>query len=282
LDGLVTVKTIAVLGATGYLGTAVCESIETRGWRAIKCDREGAATSWSELSRESVDAVVNCVGAGMNADDNPPAMSLLDANLLVPLAAARFALRSGARLVHIGSAAQRSERLRVESPYVSSKQLASDALRLIAETDGLRVTELKPHVVYGGKNSPGVVGAMVGSIVEGKPFPLRTPEVRRDFVHKKDVSRAVISAIETPEQPWISVEIGSGDGFMLNEVAEMIGGLTGTINAWTRDPGVGRPWVGDLIADPTDAEETLGFRARISLQEGLQVAVSDAQKELAS
>lgn len=282
MESLVAVKTIAILGATGYLGRAVCSTVESHGWSVIRCGRGGVADSWSELSHGSVDAVVNCVGTGMNSEDEQSGTSLLEANLQVPLAAARLALRNSARLVQIGSAAQRSERLVAESPYVRSKKLASDALRLIAETDGVSVTELMPHVVFGGRDSPGVVSAMVRSIVAGNPFPLRTPDVRRDFIHRLDASRAVIAAIELAEHPWISVEIGSGDGYMLREVAAIIGELAGTTDTWRSDPGPGRPWVEDLVAEPSEAQTILGFRTEIRLREGLELMVSDAKKELAS
>ncbi len=100
--------------------------------------------AWPELTRGSIDAVVNCAGAGMSSDQELSGMDLLDANLVVPLSAATLALRTDTRFIQIGTAAQRFDRLAADSPYVGSKRLASDALRLIAETDGLDDTRFTP------------------------------------------------------------------------------------------------------------------------------------------
>ncbi len=279
MEGLVAVTAIAVVGATGYIGRSVCSTARDSGWSVVTCNRSGVVNAWPELSRGSIDAVVNCAGAGMNSQEKLSSVDLLDANLVVPLAAANLALRMGSRLVQIGTAAQQSERLIADSPYVRSKHLASGALRLIAEADGLGVYELKPHIVYGGVDSPGVVNAMVRSIVAGIPFPLRTPNVTRDFIHRDDVARAVVAAIEARAPAWASLEIGTGVGYKLSDVATMIGKLAGASEAWSLDPGPGRPWVEDLVADPRPAMTSLGFSAEIPLRQGLAGMVGDAAGE---
>lgn len=268
-----SVTVIAVVGATGYLGRSVVLAAADRDWTVVTCSRSGVANAWRDLGSRPLDVVVNCAGAGMDSGERHRGSDLLEANLLVPVSAASLALRTGARLVHIGSAAQQSERLVHESPYVQSKKLASDALRLLGNTDGLNGIELLPHIIYGGENSTGVVDAMVRSIADGKPFALRTPHVQRDFVHLYDVTRAVIAACESGSESWQSVEIGTGEGHTLEEAAAIIGGLAGVDDSWCQDPGPGRVWETDLVADPRPASAALGFSTEIPLEVGLEPIV---------
>jgi nucleoside-diphosphate-sugar epimerase len=272
MEGVGPVTTVALLGATGNLGRAVSKRVVDHGWTLVEISRGEAVT----LSAPAhLDVVVNCAGAGMDSMRPSTSRDLLHANVVAAISAARLALDSGARLVHLGSAAELASGATQESPYVRSKRMASDALALLAGTDGLRGFELLPHLVYGDPSpvAGGVIAAMVRSMSSGEAFGLRTPHLRRDFVHRDDVARAVLAAIEARTSSWETLEIGSGRGHELSEVAEIIGRLLGVDQPWRHEPIHGRTWNEDQVADPGPADERLSFRTEIELMAGLQLLV---------
>lgn len=277
MEGLGPMTSVALIGASGNIGRAVGATVRMRGWTVVEI---GRSTSWSEVDSSGLDAIVNCAGVGMDSSRSCTGTDLIDANVLLAVAAGQQAVRLKVPLIHFGSAAQLSDHLVRTSPYVRTKHLASASLALLAETDGLTGVELLPHIVYGDPlpGSVGVVSAMIRSITSGRPFGLRTPGVRRDFVHRDDVAHAAVAAVESGHPTWAALEIGTGTGHAMSEVAEIIGELAGATQPWRHDPSPGRDWTDDLIADPLPALRHLGFRAQKQLNEGLADLLGSALK----
>jgi UDP-glucose 4-epimerase len=266
--------TVAMLGATGNLGRAIGARLADRAWSLIEIPRP---SDWAVAAEVNVDVVVNCAGAGMDSQRPITSSDLLEANLITAFSAARLAIASGARLVHLGSAAELAPGQTQASPYVRSKRLASDVLSMLAQTDGLMGFELLPHIVYGdpAPTAGGVIAAMIQTMSSGEVFGLHTPDLRRDFIHRDDVARAVVAAIETRTKSWETLEIGTGVGHSLSEVAEVLGRLLGVSDPWRSEPSQGRTWSEDLVADPAPARRRLNFHALIGMEDGLEQLVRD-------
>ena len=273
MEGVGPVITVALLGATGNLGRAVAAGLLERGCTVVEIPRSEVV---SGSAPAHLDVVVNCAGAGMDSMRPTTSVDLLDANVLTAIRAARLAIGASASLVHLGSAAELASGATQASPYVRSKRMASDALSMLAETDGLIGFELLAHLVYGDRSpgASGVIAAMIRSMSSGEPFGLRTPHLRRDFMHRDDAARAVIAAAGAPTTSWETLEIGTGRGHALSEAAEIVGRLLGVDEPWRSEPNVGRTWNDDLVADPAPAIDRLDFRAEIGLDDGLRELVN--------
>jgi UDP-glucose 4-epimerase len=88
-------------------------------------------------------------------------------------------------------------------------------------------------------------------------------EQRRDATYVTDIVRAFILAMKSPIECEV-FNVGTGVSYSLNEIAEKIG---------TKIKYVPVPfsnYVDATMADTTKAEKFLGFKARISLNDGLQ------------
>ncbi|MBT1177156.1 NAD-dependent epimerase/dehydratase family protein [Bifidobacterium callimiconis] len=91
----------------------------------------------------------------------------------------------------------------------------------------------------------------------------------RDFIHVKDIATAVVRSLDTPASNGEIINLGSGKGTSVIEVAETlkkIYGSTSNLNV-TGDFRIGD--IAHNIADTTKAQELLGFTPTISLQDGL-------------
>lgn len=161
---------IALVGATGFVGSAVAEVLDKRAdVVAITAPRLSTrARSVSELRREaaacaSLDALIRDlqgVDVLVNAAGNPDASSLdadslFGANALLPAVLLVAADSAGVRkVVHISSAVVQndkpvldsSEDLRPFSPYSASKCLGEEVLR--DATSGVSVVRYRPPSVH--------------------------------------------------------------------------------------------------------------------------------------
>jgi UDP-glucose 4-epimerase len=89
-----------------------------------------------------------------------------------------------------------------------------------------------------------------------------------DFVFVEDVARAYILAAKAPLTDEV-FNIASGTETSLNELAKALGRVMGVSGAPEYGPPRKVNHVPRRLADVTKAERLLGFRAQISLEEGL-------------
>lgn len=137
------------------------------------------------------------------------------------------------------------------------------------------LTILRAHHVYG-PNMPrdtpqaGVAGVFRSHIDAGiRPQVYEDGGQRRDFVHVSDVARATVLATTTAYPHDGPLNIGSGRSTTLLEVATTLC-VARDSRLWPEVTGRSRPAdARHLLASTKSAEEILGFRARIGLQEGM-------------
>jgi dihydroflavonol-4-reductase len=207
------IRTVAVTGATGFIGRHLTADLVERGVEVraiVRPDSPNAAPSGAEIVRASlkasaladafagIDAVVHLAGVVSAVDAETYAAVNAGGTREVAAAAAA----AGVRLVHVSSLAAAgpapASRPRSEddppgpiTPYGQSKLDSERALRALPS---LRWTVLRPGVVYG----PGdravlplfkVAAGLVAPVV-GRPGAAYT------FVYISDVVRAIEAALE--------------------------------------------------------------------------------------
>jgi UDP-glucose 4-epimerase len=112
------------------------------------------------------------------------------------------------------------------SSYGKAKRAMEDALLEFAQTSNLKTAIIRPGNIYGFENprreSKGIVAAFLKAIHTKTPFTLiHKGQTVRDFIHVRDVSRAVLTAIESPQKK-IVWNAATGKGTTAARVLEMI------------------------------------------------------------
>jgi len=141
----------------------------------------------------------------------------------------------------------------------------------------------------------GVLAIFGSRLLNGRPpMVFEDGHQRRDFVHVRDVARACRLALQTPEADGEVVNVGSGEGRTILEVADALAAATGRADLVPHCSGKYR--AGDIrhcFADLTRARRVLGYQPEVAFEDGLveladwlstQVAVDrvdDATQELA-
>ena len=107
------------------------------------------------------------------------------------------------------------------------------------------------------------VAAFIAARRQGRPLEIHGDgEQTRDFTHVRDVVAANMLAIDCAVADGRAINIGRGENVSVNRIAEMVGGPT------VRKPGR----VGDMrdtLADRALAERILGWRPKVSIEEGI-------------
>jgi len=123
--------TIAVTGAGGRVGGAICAHLESRfDVRGVARDHDEEREAFARRAVIDAHVVVNAAGVAHVRDDTPSTLARLEeGNVDLPAAVARAALDVGASMIHISSVKASTDDDR--SIYADSKRRGDD--RLIRE-----------------------------------------------------------------------------------------------------------------------------------------------------
>jgi UDP-glucose 4-epimerase len=156
------------------------------------------------------------------------------------------------------------------SPYGTSKLAGEEYLATWNRLHGGEHVSLRFGNVYGPRQDPhgeaGVVAIFFGRLAEGRPVTIfGTGEQTRDYVYVGDVVAASLAAVGRPGGVF---NVGTGRETSVLDLYEACRRVSGV----DLEPEFGEPRLGELersVLDPERAADKLGFRAGVSLDEGL-------------
>jgi nucleoside-diphosphate-sugar epimerase len=254
----VSVRSVMVLGATGFMGRHICAAFEQTGARVVRVARgvpddarrpqirlDLVTAPDAELTRlfaaEAADVVVNASGAVWQVTE--PQMWALNAELPRRIAQCLAALGTRPRLVHLGSVHEYgpvppgeriSEGLAPApvGPYGRTKLLGSQAVLAAARTGALDAVVLRVTNVAGPGSHPGsLLGKIAAHLavgarahLAGAPVPeLHLAPLRawRDFVDVRDVADAVVAASLAPVGGQV-LNIGQGEAVSVRDLTDRL------------------------------------------------------------
>jgi nucleoside-diphosphate-sugar epimerase len=167
-----------------------------------------------------------------------------------------------------------TEPLKPNTPYGLTKQAGEFYCKFFTEVHGLDTICLRIFNAYGPRMQNRVLSIFANLMIKGKQ-----PEVSgdgkqiRDFVYVDDIVSALILAMKAGKKlKGKSFNVGTGKGTDLNELIEKINNTLNT-NIKANHVEVATGEIDTIIADVSLAEKELGFKAKVSLEEGLKETV---------
>ena len=117
------------------------------------------------------------------------------------------------------------------SPYGLQKYIGEQYCKMFSEVYGLDTVSLRYFNIYGERMTLEgayclVMGVFAKRLLDGKSLPITNDgEQRRDFTYVQDVVDAnILAATHNDLLNGESFNIGNGDNYSVNEVADMLGG----------------------------------------------------------
>ena len=182
--------------------------------------------------------------------------------------------------------AREHDPVRPLSPYALQKLASEQYVRLFSELRGTPGTALRYFNVFGPRQSfsspySGVIARFCTSLLEGKrPLIFGAGDQSRDFVSVRDVVQANLLAVERESAVGRVFNIGTG---ISTSVLDLLNTLKQILSSDV-EPEFQPRRSGEIqfsCADISAAEEHLGFRPRVSLEEGLRETLDFYRKNRA-
>lgn len=231
-----------VTGANGFIGRALCNELERRGYDSCCAvrDRTTASglpgqvfeigeidqgTDWGS-ALEQVSTVIHLAARVHVFQDTAedPLTAFRNVNVEGTKQLARFAVEKGVkRLVYVssigvngsytdGSPFTEAYPAAPYSFYTISKHEAEQSLRDIAAQTGLEVVILRPPIVYGPRN-PGNFLRLLKLVQNGLPLPVASIKNRRSMIYLGNLLDALIVSAQHHDAGGETYLVGDG-GFV--------------------------------------------------------------------
>lgn len=168
--------------------------------------------------------------------------------------------------------------LRPLSPYAASKHVDEIYAELFTRSFGLEVAALRYFNVYGPRQRPdsqyaAAVPIFIRRLLDGKPVTVFGDGGQtRDLINVRDVVQANLIAASHPNAPGQVFNICTGVETRLLDLLEVLFDLFPNVS----QPVFSEPRAGDIyrsIGHPQKAADVIGFRAQVSLADGLKETV---------
>jgi dTDP-L-rhamnose 4-epimerase len=174
------------------------------------------------------------------------------------------------------------------SVYAIGKQDQEQLCLVVGRAYGIPTVAFRYWNVYGTRQAlsnpyTGVCAIFSSRLLNDKPPVIfEDGEQMRDFVHVSDVVQANLLALETEAADYQAVNIGSGEVMSIRQVAALLGaGLGKSI-----EPAVTNKFrEGDVrhcVADIARARTLLGYKPRVTLQQGMPELLEWVRSQTAS
>jgi len=302
-------STLAVTGATGFVGSSLCRVADGKGLRVRRALRQddgqggvvvgdlGPDTDWSP-ALEGVDAVVHLAARVhvMDEEAEDPLAEFRLVNAAGTENLARQAAEAGVqRLVFLSTIKVNGESTppgqsftpddppNPQDPYAVSKYEAEQALRQVEKETGLEVVIIRPPLVYG----PGVKGnflRLIQLVQKGYPLPLGLVQNKRSLVAIDNLVDLIITCVKHPAAAGQTFLISDGEDLSTPELVRKIARAMGKKPRLVPVPLVmlrlaGRitgksaeveRLLGSLQVDISGTREMLGWTPRISADEAIE------------
>lgn len=285
---------VLVTGASGFLGSHLCDRLLADGARVHATSRAARTSdhprlSWRQtdlsddrsvlaMMREiAPDVVFHLAGQVSAAPDfalNLPAFhSLLGSTVHLLTAATEIGCR---RVVVTGSLTEpHSGEIVPSSPYAAAKWASSAYSRMFHKLYATPVVILRPFMTYGPRQSAEkLIPHVIRSLLRGTSPKLASGRWRADWIYVDDVIEGFVLAACRSEIDGETIDLGSGE---LTSTHDVVRKLALRI-ASAVEPQFGavpdRPGEALRTADVARAKALLGWEARTSLDQGLDRTVA--------
>ena len=296
-------RTLLVTGAGGFIGSTLVAMLVSRGAevraltappgepvqalptavRSIRCD----VTDRSALAAlaPGVDVVVHLAGpasvtASFEAPEEYARTHVTGTATMLEVSRAcavqRFVYISSAevygrpRTRRVGEDAALDPR----SPYAAAKVSAEKLVDAFAREGGREAVILRPFAIYGPGLSPAsLIGTIVRQTRRGHAAVLRDLRPVRDFCYVEDLADAIVRACTAPLARLTILNVGTGRGTSVADIARAIVRLRERRITVTASPAAhpaARDGADRLVADPRRTCRLLGWRPRTRLATGLR------------
>ncbi len=303
---------ILVTGASGFVGSRLCEVVAHDGWSVRRAVRHFSGTQdevvaelrddtdWSEALK-NIDVVIHLAARVhvMNDDAIDPLSEFRAVNTSATLCFAKQAVESGVKrfiflssikvngeFTQSGLAFKPDDGFIPTDPYGLSKYEAEQGLLELAEQTDMEVVIIRPPLVYG----PGVkanFASMVKWVNRGVPFPFGAVYNKRSLIALDNLVSFIVHCIDHPKAANEVFLVSDGEDVSMSELLRKVAKVFGKKLRLIPIPvclmiflakligkgDVASRLFGSLQVDSSKARDLLGWKPVITMDKQLKKIV---------
>jgi len=232
--------TVAVVGASGFIGRWVARKLAEEGARVCAIGRADTERLDDIYRLQKPSITFNLAGYGIDPREHDTAAADF-VNACVPriLAEKAAAWRNpawpGQHFVHVGSGAEYGDAggdLREDGPthpgtlYARTKWRGTMAVADAAKTSGLRAAIARLFTVYGpGERAGRLLPSLLETVRSGRPLDLSSGTQRRDFTYVEDAAEGLLKLGLVRGAPCGIVNLATGKLTTVRTFVETAAGI---------------------------------------------------------
>ncbi|GAB2638526.1 NAD-dependent epimerase/dehydratase family protein [Vibrio panuliri] len=294
---------VLLTGASGFIGRQVALDLDCvcvvrkknsgNSCRTIEVESINGDTDWGD-TLGNIDSVIHLAGVAHNP--TIPASYIDEVNINGTLQLANAASLSGVkRFVFVSSIGVNGScneagcsfspysSANPSSPYALSKYIAEQKLKNFCDMTGMELVIVRPTLVYG-VGAPGNFGRLVRLISKFRILPFGLVSNSRDFISVQNLSSLLIECVRHPKAAGhiflatdgITVStkqftnaIARGLKVKLIQLPIPVSLMTSILSLFGKHKFVEQLFM-DLKADSSNAEQVLGWKAPLSIEQSMQ------------
>lgn len=274
---------ILVTGAGGFVGRHLVKALRARGDLVREFSSRDGDIASTHLDFPDVRTVFHLAGRTFVPESWRAPRPFFETNLLGALNVLEFCRSQQASLVLMSSYVYGKPRslpiaedhpLQPFNPYALSKILAEETAAFYRDSRGVAVTIVRPFNLYGpGQADMFLIPMLIRQALDPARgyYEVADDGPRRDHLYIGDLIGLLLACAEERSGVY---NAGSGRSASIAELVAAINGVLGICKE-LRSRGERRPdEVMDVIADIGHAENILGWKPKVDLNEGLAATIT--------
>ncbi len=268
-------------GPPGFVGHALPASVET-----ANADISDGSAMRSIVSES--DAVIHLAGPPSVRDSFDEAAACAAAHVVGTTTCLQACVDEGVRrFVYVSSAdvygrpltarVDEDHPLSARSPYAAAKIGAEQMVGAFAHAHGIEAVILRPFSIYGPRLSHrSLLWTILDQARDQREIVLDDLKPERDYCFVDDLADAVVRAVSAAIESPLIVNIGTGIGTSVADLARLALKVIGREADVVERPHDKRPGSSEiyrLVSDPRKAQATLGWKPAIDLPAGLRKTI---------
>lgn len=281
-------RTALITGGRGFLGSHLCLRLRDAGWRVHATSRQAdsplddiefhqadlASYANAERLLTSIrpDVVYHFAGHVTGDPGQKNLVPTFDSHVRSAVYLLDLSNRLGVgRLILTGSLLEPSHGATPSSPYAAAKQVSSLYARMCASAYDTPAVVVRPFMTFGpGQHESKVLPYVIQSFAAGVSPRLSSGTWRADWIYVDDVIDGIMAATDADEAVnGADLDLGLGTLESLSTIVDKIASAMGTPLSASFGSKDDRPAEPERSADIQSTFEAVGWRPRVSLDEGL-------------